>query len=200
MTLKLKTNRNYSVYEKGCSLLNTPLFTLKFFAILKSRFERNSQTLLQRAERWEGNHRAGRWVGMAWEGNHTIRFHYIRNSTVWVSRSYLQNVEFSIFARRKTTDACLFVILLFFPGGNRFEPVALEHWDMARWNGNWKFQCPWSDPQTGGELAPLKKQGATLKLKTNRSYCVYQGGCPLLHTFILLLIWRWLPTPQNLAL
>ena len=30
MTLKLKTNRNYSVYERGCSFLNAPLFTLKF--------------------------------------------------------------------------------------------------------------------------------------------------------------------------
>ena len=30
MTLKLKTNRNYSVYEMGCPLRNPSLFTLKF--------------------------------------------------------------------------------------------------------------------------------------------------------------------------
>ena len=29
-TLKLKMNRNYLVYERGCFLINAPLFTLKF--------------------------------------------------------------------------------------------------------------------------------------------------------------------------
>jgi hypothetical protein len=33
-TLKLKTNRNY-VYEGGCPLLNTSLFTLQFLGSLK---------------------------------------------------------------------------------------------------------------------------------------------------------------------
>jgi hypothetical protein len=37
VTLKLKTNRNYSVYKRDCTLLNAPLFTLKFFIVLKSR-------------------------------------------------------------------------------------------------------------------------------------------------------------------
>ena len=45
-------NRNYFVYEKGCFLINTPLFTLKFFTVLKSRVERKSQTLAQRVGCW----------------------------------------------------------------------------------------------------------------------------------------------------
>ena len=32
----------------GCSLLNAPLFTLKFFIVLKSRFEKKSQNLTLR--------------------------------------------------------------------------------------------------------------------------------------------------------
>ena len=43
--LKLKTNRNYSVDERGCPLLNASLFTLKFFIMLKSRVVRKSKTL-----------------------------------------------------------------------------------------------------------------------------------------------------------
>ena len=45
VTLKLKTNINYSVYESGCPLLSASLFTLKFFMVLKSRVSRKSQTL-----------------------------------------------------------------------------------------------------------------------------------------------------------
>ena len=38
MTLKLKTNRNYFVYERDCFLVNAPLFTLTFFSdIMKNR-------------------------------------------------------------------------------------------------------------------------------------------------------------------
>ena len=44
-TLKLKTNRNYSVYEMGCPLRNPSLFTLKFLIVLKSRIVAKSQTL-----------------------------------------------------------------------------------------------------------------------------------------------------------
>ena len=43
----LKIKGNYSVFERGCPLLNTPLFTLKFFIALKSRVARKNQTLAQ---------------------------------------------------------------------------------------------------------------------------------------------------------
>jgi len=43
-TLKLKTNRNYSVHERGCSLLSASLFTLNFFIVLKSKVVTKSQT------------------------------------------------------------------------------------------------------------------------------------------------------------
>ena len=36
--------KNYIAYERGCSLLIAPLFTLKFFTVLKRRVERKSQT------------------------------------------------------------------------------------------------------------------------------------------------------------
>ena len=45
LTLKLETNRNYSVYERGCPLLIASLFTLKFFIVLKSKVMKKSQTL-----------------------------------------------------------------------------------------------------------------------------------------------------------
>ena len=35
MTAKLKTNRNYCVCERGCPILNTPLFTQKVFIVSK---------------------------------------------------------------------------------------------------------------------------------------------------------------------
>ena len=44
-TLKFKTNRNYFVCERGCFLINAPLFTLKLFTVLKSRVKRKSQAL-----------------------------------------------------------------------------------------------------------------------------------------------------------
>ena len=37
-TLKLKTNKNYSVYERGYPLLKAPLFTLKFDSFSKLYF------------------------------------------------------------------------------------------------------------------------------------------------------------------
>ena len=43
--LKLRTNRNYPVYERGCPHLNVPLFTLHFFIVLKSRTVTKSITL-----------------------------------------------------------------------------------------------------------------------------------------------------------
>ena len=49
--LNLKRTEITLLYERGCSLLNAPLFRLKFFTILKSRFERKSQTLAQRVGR-----------------------------------------------------------------------------------------------------------------------------------------------------
>ena len=36
--LKLKTNRNYFMYERGCPFLNAPLFTLKFDSLSQIYF------------------------------------------------------------------------------------------------------------------------------------------------------------------
>ena len=50
--------------------------------------------------------------------------------------------NFIFFARRQITDACLFVCLffvVFFPRGDRIDPVVLECCEKARSNGNEKF-------------------------------------------------------------
>jgi hypothetical protein len=33
VTLKVRTNRNYSIYERGCPLLSAPLFTVKYLLL-----------------------------------------------------------------------------------------------------------------------------------------------------------------------
>ena len=48
-------NWNYTVYERGYSLLNAPLFTLKSFTVLEIGVDRKIQTLAYRVGRWGGN-------------------------------------------------------------------------------------------------------------------------------------------------
>ena len=45
VTLKLKTNRNYFVYEMGCPIRNPSLFTLKFDSLPQFYFLKQSKTL-----------------------------------------------------------------------------------------------------------------------------------------------------------